>query len=111
MAFPCHRLRAQARRLRSLRRALTSIMNSVSRTGANTGCGGGWLSLASVLSCQLGEYLAGGVVEGVQCADHLLLRDGQCPSSTAEHLCEAGPGGARGRQAQMGGWDEDRTAW
>lgn len=42
--------------------------------------GGGWLSLAAILGCQLGEHLADGVVEGVQGADHLLLRKRQCPS-------------------------------
>jgi hypothetical protein len=55
-------------------------MNSFSRTGADTGCGGGWLPLAAILSGQLGEHLAGRLVEGVQCADHFLLREGQCPS-------------------------------
>lgn len=44
-------------------------MNRFARTGANTDCGGG-LPLAAILSCQLGEHLADGVVEGVQCADH-----------------------------------------
>jgi len=71
-------------------------MNSVSRTGANTGCGGGWLSLASILSCQLGEYLAGGVVEGMQCANNLLLRKGQRSSQAVGHLGEADPGSAVG---------------
>ena len=69
-------------------------MNSFSRTGANTGCGGGWL--AAILICQLGEHLADGVVEGVQCADHLLLREWQCPSQAAGHLGEANSGGAVG---------------
>ena len=57
-----------------------SIVSSFSRTGANTGCGGGWLPLAAFLSSQLGEHLANGVVEGVQCADHFLLGEGQCLS-------------------------------
>ncbi len=73
-------VRARTRPRRSLRCALTSLMNSFSGTGANTGGGGGWLPLAAILSCQLTEHLADGVVEGMQCADHLLLRDVQCPS-------------------------------
>lgn len=72
--------RARTRPRRSLRCDLTSIMNSFPGAGANTGYGGIWLPLAAILSCLLGEHLADGIVEGVQCADHLLLGEGQRPS-------------------------------
>jgi len=51
------------------------------RGSASAACGGGgWLPLSAIFSCQLGEHLADGVVEGVQRADHLLLGEGECPS-------------------------------
>jgi len=64
--------------------------------GVNTGYGGGWLPLTAILSRKLGEHVVGGVVEGVQCADYLLLGEGQCPSESVDHLGEADPGGAVG---------------
>ena len=53
------------------------------------------MPLAAILS-ELGEHVVGGVVEGVQCADYLLLGEGQCPSESVDHLGEVDLGGAGG---------------